>query len=88
MWSRCFGELKANPSGCYCCSEGRPLRAKELKSKFPGTAHKEAIKGDQYIYCERSSDGQGHVYFGTKTTAVEPTWTWDGQINTSITTNR
>ena len=70
--------LTANPSGCYCCTSGRPVRAKELKAKFPGTAHKEPTSGNQYIYCERNKDGQGHVYYGTETTAVPPTWTWSG----------
>ena len=72
------GELGERPPGCYCCASGRPLRAKELKALFPGAVHAEPSGGLQYVYCERNRDGQGHVYYGTRTTAVWPTWVWDG----------
>jgi hypothetical protein len=64
--------LSKNPSGCYCCEKGRPLRAKEMRDVFIAmgkTKTFNAPNGNCFIYCE--SDGhQGHVYYGTKTDAV------------------
>ena len=69
--------LNKSPSGCHCCAQGRPLRAKEMRDVFIAmgkTKTFNAPKGNCFIYCENS--GQGHVYYGTKGSA-EAGWTWD-----------
>ncbi len=63
--------LDKNPTGCYCCDTGRPLRAKEMKNVFlvmGKTKSSNAAKGNCFIYCE--NNGQGHVYYGTKNNAA------------------
>lgn len=61
--------IKRSPPGCYCCTSGRPLRAKEMRNVFLSMGLKKSLNppsGDCYIYCERNSDHQGHVYYGRK----------------------
>jgi hypothetical protein len=77
------GVIHPNPPGTYCCAAGRPLRAKEMRGVFTSIGlrrhHNPRPDGANcYIYCERNSDHQGHVYYGTRTSAVPPTHTWDG----------
>ena len=52
--------------GCVSmCKCGYPVRAKEVRDNI----FKKVVAEDgkpHYIYCERSSDGQGHVYYGTR----------------------
>ena len=71
------GKLSASPSGStYNCSKGRPLRAKYMRQVFTNiglSKHNNPPSGNCYIYCERNSDHQGHVYFGTKQKLVAGT---------------
>ena len=69
--------LNPNPSECYCCDKGRPLRAKEMRNVFVGMGKTKTFNApgeNCFIYCENS--GQGHVYYGTKTNAAAG-WLYD-----------
>uniref|UniRef100_A0A914EP22 Uncharacterized protein n=1 Tax=Acrobeloides nanus TaxID=290746 RepID=A0A914EP22_9BILA len=68
-WMILNGNMSANPPGCYCCSSGRPIRAKEVrdyifKPKF--TEHTTYPGSYCYVYCENRNNGRGHVYYGSK----------------------
>ena len=68
-WMINNGKISANPSGTYCCEKGRPVRAKEMRNVFISMGLKKSFNppsGNCYIYCERNSDHQGHVYYGKK----------------------
>lgn len=86
-WMINNNKISKNPSGCYCCKEGRPIRAKEMRNVFTSMGltkkfnppkkkdpkTKKEIILDCYIYCERNSDHQGHVYYGQKGKCVAGT---------------
>uniref|UniRef100_A0A914CE84 Uncharacterized protein n=1 Tax=Acrobeloides nanus TaxID=290746 RepID=A0A914CE84_9BILA len=62
------GVLSANPRGCYCCTAGRPIRAKEVRDHIfkPNFTEHSTYPGSYcYIYCE-NRNGLGHVYYGSK----------------------
>ena len=71
--------LDPNPSGTYCCNEGRPIRSKEMRNVFTDelnlTRSNNSPGVNCYIYCEKS--GQGHVYYGTKSNCVHGTGSAD-----------
>ena len=62
------------PNGANaCCSRGRPIRAKEMRNVFKNMGYKMHYNneaGNCFIYCERNSDHQGHVYYGQKGNCV------------------
>ena len=33
-WMINNNKISKNPSGCYCCKKGRPIRAKEMRNVF------------------------------------------------------
>ncbi len=75
-WMIKNGAISQNPSGCYCCQKGRPVRAKEVRNVFVSmglSKHYNPPSGNCYIYCERNSDHQGHVYYGKKNSCVAGT---------------
>ena len=73
------GNLSKNPSGAFCCNEGRPIRAKEMRNVFINSLglsryYNPPEDGSNcFIYCERNSDHQGHVYYGRKGNCVAGT---------------
>ena len=77
-WMINNGTISKNPQGCYCCSSGRPIRAKEMRGVYSNVMgltrnFNQPKSGDCYIYCERNSDHQGHVYYGRKNKCVAGT---------------
>ena len=61
--------LSKNPAGTYCCKEGRPIRAKEMRKVFVNLGLTKSFNAPSqscYIYCENNKTHQGHVYYGTK----------------------
>ena len=90
-WMIKNGKLSTNPKGAYCCKEGRPIRAKEmrdvfvnclkLKRKFNPPKDRNDNVINCYIYCEKTENpnkGQGHVYYGKKNNCVAGTGSADG----------
>jgi len=72
-WMIKNGKFSKNPSGCKCCPSGRPIVAKEMRGVFTSTGLQKSFNppsGNCYIYCERNSDHQGHVYYGRKGACV------------------
>uniref|UniRef100_A0AC34FVH0 SWIM-type domain-containing protein n=1 Tax=Panagrolaimus sp. ES5 TaxID=591445 RepID=A0AC34FVH0_9BILA len=69
-------KMEVKLPGCYPCSAGRPIRAKEVREYFL-MKHFNRMFNDPgkecFIYCEQKETGQGHVYFGTKTKCVAGT---------------
>ena len=69
------GTIDAYPAGCGAyCEKGRPIRAKKMRDVYVNimglTRSFNAPGSNCYIYCERNSDHQGHVYYGTKSSAA------------------
>ena len=76
-WMINNGYIKEYPTGANAyCSRGRPIRAKEMRDVFKNMGLKMHYNNDGrdcYIYCERNSDHQGHVYYGRKGKCVAGT---------------
>ena len=64
--------MSENPGTAYCCTSGRPIRAKEMRKVFTDTLgltrsfNPPKNGANCFIYCEDNNTHQGHVYYGTK----------------------
>uniref|UniRef100_A0A914HIT7 SWIM-type domain-containing protein n=1 Tax=Globodera rostochiensis TaxID=31243 RepID=A0A914HIT7_GLORO len=66
-WMIGNGALEPYPAGCYCCEEGRPIRAKDVKSHIfeeqygLGKTSPPKDGSNCFVYCYKASNDRGHV---------------------------
>jgi hypothetical protein len=59
------GKMERNLSGCECCPEGRPIRAKELRDEFFRKRFTQSMtppEHNAFVYSVK--DGKRHVHYG------------------------